>query len=74
MPTLQNLPVSILAALILLLTPSPAVLYIIARSIDQAARKWLKGNPSFLQAERYIVVCVYIGLGLAAALAGMGTS
>ena len=32
---LQNLPVFLLAALILLLTPGPAVLYIIARSMDQ---------------------------------------
>ena len=32
---LPNLPVFLLAALILLLTPGPAVLYIIARSMDQ---------------------------------------
>jgi threonine/homoserine/homoserine lactone efflux protein len=32
---LPNLPVFLLAALILLLTPGPAVLYIIARSLDQ---------------------------------------
>ena len=32
---LPNLPVFLLAALILLLTPGPAVLYIIARSVDQ---------------------------------------
>lgn len=32
---LPNLPVFLLAALILLLTPGPAVLYIVARSLDQ---------------------------------------
>jgi threonine/homoserine/homoserine lactone efflux protein len=32
---LPNLPVFLLAALILLLTPGPAVLYIVARSMDQ---------------------------------------
>ncbi len=32
---LPNLPVFVLAALILLLTPGPAVLYIVARSVDQ---------------------------------------
>lgn len=32
---LPNLPVFLLSALILLLTPGPAVLYIIARSVDQ---------------------------------------
>jgi len=35
MLNLPNLPVFLLAALILLLTPGPAVLYIIARSLDQ---------------------------------------
>ena len=35
MLNLSNLPVFLLAALILLLTPGPAVLYIVARSLDQ---------------------------------------
>jgi threonine/homoserine/homoserine lactone efflux protein len=39
---LPNLPVFLLAALILLLTPGPAVLYIVARSIDQGrAAGWV---------------------------------
>jgi threonine/homoserine/homoserine lactone efflux protein len=38
---LSNLPVFILAAFILLLTPGPAVLYIVARSIDQGRRAGL---------------------------------
>jgi threonine/homoserine/homoserine lactone efflux protein len=39
--SIPNLSVFILAALILLLTPGPAVLYIIARSIDQGRRAGL---------------------------------
>ena len=35
MPTLSALTVFIVAALVLLITPGPAVLYIVARSIDQ---------------------------------------
>jgi threonine/homoserine/homoserine lactone efflux protein len=38
---LPNLPVFLFAALVLLLTPGPAVLYIIARSIDQGRRAGL---------------------------------
>ncbi|MGB7873045.1 MAG: LysE family translocator [Anaerolineales bacterium] len=45
---LSNLPVFILAALILLLTPGPAVLYIIARSMDQGR---LAGFVSVLSIE-----------------------
>ena len=45
---LSNLPVFLLAALILLLTPGPAVLYIIARSMDQGR---LAGFVSVLSIE-----------------------
>lgn len=38
MPDLTHLPVFLLASAILLLTPGPAVLYIIARSVDQGRR------------------------------------
>src|SRR5574342_1420037 len=38
---LPNLPVFLLAALVLLLTPGPAVLYIVARSLDQGRRAGL---------------------------------
>ncbi len=38
---LPNLPVFLLAALALLLTPGPAVLYIVARSLDQGRRAGL---------------------------------
>ncbi len=33
------------------------------------AARWLKGSRTVLGAQRYIVGCVYIGLGLTAALA-----
>jgi threonine/homoserine/homoserine lactone efflux protein len=45
---IPNLPVFLLAALILLLTPGPAVLYIIARSMDQGR---LAGLVSVLSIE-----------------------
>jgi threonine/homoserine/homoserine lactone efflux protein len=45
---LPNLPIFLLAALILLLTPGPAVLYIIARSMDQGR---LAGFVSVLSIE-----------------------
>lgn len=48
MTHLPNLPVFLLAALILLLTPGPAVLYIIARSMDQGR---LAGFVSVLSIE-----------------------
>ena len=45
---LPNLPVFLLAALVLLLTPGPAVLYIVARSLDQGR---LAGLVSVLSIE-----------------------
>ena len=45
---LPNLPIFLLAALILLLTPGPAVLYIVARSLDQGR---LAGFVSVLSIE-----------------------
>ena len=41
MPDLTHLPLFILASGILILTPGPAVLYIIARSVDQGRRAGL---------------------------------
>jgi threonine/homoserine/homoserine lactone efflux protein len=38
MPNLTHLPLFLLASAVLLLTPGPAVLYIIARSVDQGRR------------------------------------
>jgi len=63
---LPNLPVFLLAALILLLTPGPAVLYIIARSIDQGR---LAGFVSVLSIESGNSVHVLAAtLGLSAIL------
>jgi threonine/homoserine/homoserine lactone efflux protein len=41
MPDLTHLPLFILASVVLLLTPGPAVLYIVARSVDQGRRAGL---------------------------------
>lgn len=61
-----NLPVFLLAALILLLTPGPAVLYIIARSMDQGR---LAGFVSVLSIETGNSVHVLAAtLGLSAIL------
>jgi len=63
---LPNLPVFLLAALILLLTPGPAVLYIIARSVDQGR---LAGFVSVLSIETGNSVHVLAAtLGLSAIL------
>jgi len=63
---LPNLPVFLLAALILLLTPGPAVLYIIARSMDQGR---LAGFVSVLGIETGNSVHVLAAtLGLSAIL------
>lgn len=63
---LTNLPVFLLAALILLLTPGPAVLYIIARGMDQGR---LAGFVSVLSIESGNSVHVLAAtLGLSAIL------
>jgi threonine/homoserine/homoserine lactone efflux protein len=66
MVQLLNLPVFLLAVLILLLTPGPAVLYIIARSMDQGR---LAGFVSVLSIETGNSVHVLAAtLGLSALL------
>jgi threonine/homoserine/homoserine lactone efflux protein len=66
MLNLPNLPVFLLAALLLLLTPGPAVLYIIARSLDQGR---LAGFVSVLSIESGNLVHVLAAtLGLSAIL------
>jgi len=63
---LPNLPVFLLAALILLLTPGPAVLYIIARGMDQGR---LAGFVSVLSIEAGNSIHVLAAtLGLSAVL------
>ena len=66
MSSLPNLPIFLLAALILLLTPGPAVLYIVARSLDQGR---LAGFVSVLSIEAGNFVHVLAAaLGLSALL------
>jgi threonine/homoserine/homoserine lactone efflux protein len=67
MPIPTHLPVFLLAALLLLLTPGPAVLYIIARSLDQGR---LAGFVSVLSIETGNLVHVLAAaLGLSVLLA-----
>ncbi len=67
MSGIPNLPIFLAAALILLLTPGPAVLYIIARSLDQGR---LAGLVSVLGIEAGNFVHVLaVTLGLSALLA-----
>jgi len=64
---LPNLPIFLVAALVLLLTPGPAVLYIVARSVDQGR---LAGYVSVLSIETGNFVHVLAAtLGLSAILA-----
>lgn len=60
--TLQLLALGFLFVLMAIVTDSLYAL--LAGTVGQ----WLKGTHSFLRAERYLVGCVYIGLGVMAAL------
>ncbi len=59
---LPNLPVFLLAALILLLTPGPAVLYIVARSVDQGRRAGLVSVLSIEVGNSVHVLAAALGL------------
>jgi len=59
---LPNLPVFLLAALVLLLTPGPAVLYIVARSIDQGRRAGLVSVLSIETGNLVHVLAAALGL------------
>jgi threonine/homoserine/homoserine lactone efflux protein len=68
---ITNLPVFFVATLILLLTPGPAVLYIVARSIDQGR---LAGVVSVLSIEiGNFVHVLAVTLGLSAILVSSAT-
>jgi threonine/homoserine/homoserine lactone efflux protein len=72
MLNLPTLPVFLLAALLLLLTPGPAVLYIVARSLDQGR---LAGFVSVLSIETGNLVHVLAAtLGLSAILVSSSTA
>lgn len=59
---LPNLPVFLLAALILLLTPGPAVLYIIARSMDQGRLAGFVSVVSIEIGNSFHVLAATLGL------------
>jgi threonine/homoserine/homoserine lactone efflux protein len=59
---LSTLPVFILAALVLLLTPGPAVLYIVARSLDQGRVAGLVSVLSIEVGNFFHVVAAALGL------------
>jgi threonine/homoserine/homoserine lactone efflux protein len=59
---LPNLPIFLLAALILLLTPGPAVLYIIARSMDQGRLAGFVSVISIEVGNSFHVLAAALGL------------
>ena len=59
---LPNLPVFLVAALVLLLTPGPAVLYIVARSLDQGRRAGLVSVLSIEVGNSVHVLAAALGL------------
>jgi threonine/homoserine/homoserine lactone efflux protein len=71
-PVLPHLPAFLLAGLVLLITPGPAVLYIVARSMDQGRRA---GLVSVLSIEAGNMVHVLAAtLGLSAILLSSATA
>jgi threonine/homoserine/homoserine lactone efflux protein len=62
MPNLLNLPVFLLAGLILLLTPGPAVLYIVARSVDQGRVAGLVSVMGIETGNFLLVLAAALGL------------
>src|SRR5262249_41442614 len=72
LPDSQSLGIFLLAALVLLLTPGPAVLYIVARSMDQGRRA---GLVSVLGVHAGTLVHVLAAAaGLSALLTGSATA
>jgi threonine/homoserine/homoserine lactone efflux protein len=62
MPSLIHLPLFLLASAVLLLTPGPAVLYIIARSVDQGRRAGLVSVCSIEVGNFMHVIAATFGL------------
>jgi threonine/homoserine/homoserine lactone efflux protein len=62
MLNLERLPLFILTSLILLLTPGPAVLYIIARSVDQGRRAGLVSVASIEVGNFFHALAAALGL------------
>jgi threonine/homoserine/homoserine lactone efflux protein len=62
MPALSKLPLFLLASLVLLLTPGPAVLYIIARSLDQGRLAGLVSVLSIEIGNSFHVIAATLGV------------
>ncbi len=62
MPELAKLPVFLIAAVVLLLTPGPAVLYIVARSIDQGRLAGLVSVASVEIGNSFHVIAAALGV------------
>jgi threonine/homoserine/homoserine lactone efflux protein len=62
MPDLTHLPLFLFASAVLLLTPGPAVLYIIARSVDQGRRAGLVSVCSIEVGNFMHVIAATLGL------------
>jgi len=62
MPNLTHLPLFILASAVLLITPGPAVLYIIARSMDQGRRAGLVSVAAIEVGNFMHVIAATLGL------------
>ncbi len=62
MPHFVNLPAFIVAGLVLLLTPGPAVMYIVARSLDQGRRAGLVSVLSIETGNFVHVLAATLGL------------
>jgi len=62
MPDLTHLPLFIIASAVLLLTPGPAVLYIIARSVDQGRRAGLVSVGAIEVGNFAHVIAAILGL------------
>jgi len=62
MPTVAHLPLFVFASAVLLLTPGPAVLYIVARSVDQGRRAGLVSVCAIETGNSIHVVAATLGL------------
>jgi threonine/homoserine/homoserine lactone efflux protein len=62
MPSLSHLPLFVFASAVLLLTPGPAVLYIVARSVDQGRRAGLVSVCSIEVGNFMHVLAATLGL------------
>ncbi len=62
MPDLVNLPLFLIAAIVLLLTPGPAVMYIVARSLEQGRRAGLVSVLSIEVGNFVHVLAASLGL------------